>query len=71
MWAEAATRITIAWNGRTNIRKLFIDVYRELFDEEAIGIPDHIGLECGIIAKNMGRKVDMISIGPEIRRFKP
>ena len=40
------------------IRKLFIDVYRELFDEE-------------VIAKNMGRKVDMISIGPEIRRFKP
>ena len=53
------------------IRKLFVDVYRELFDEEVIGIPDHIGLECGIIAKNMGRKVDMISIGPEIRRFKP
>ena len=53
------------------IRKLFIDVYRELFDEEAIGIPVHTGLEFGIIAKNMGRKVDMISIGPEIRRFKP
>ena len=36
------------------IRKLFVDVYRELFDEEAIGIPDYIGLECGIIEKNMG-----------------
>ena len=51
------------------IRKLFIDVYRELFDEEAIGIPAHIGLECGIIAQNMGRKVDMISIGPETKEL--
>ena len=51
------------------IRKLFIDVYRNLFDEEAIGVPCHIGLECGIIAQNMGRKVDMISIGPETKEL--
>ena len=51
------------------IRKLFIDVYRDLFDEEAIGVPCHIGLECGIIAQNMGRKVDMISIGPETKEL--
>ena len=53
----------------SEIRKLFIDVYRDLFDEEAIGVPCHIGLECGIIAKNMGRKVDMISIGPETKEL--
>lgn len=51
------------------IRKLFIDAYRDLFDEEAIGVPCHIGLECGIIAQNMGRKVDMISIGPETKEL--
>lgn len=36
-------------------------------DKEAKGVPVHTGLECGIIAKNIGRKVDMISIGSEIK----
>ena len=47
----------------SEIRDLFVEVYQELFDKEAYGIPVHSGLECGIIAKNMGRKVDMISVG--------
>lgn len=56
-----------AYEPESEIRDLFIDVYRELFHKEAKGVPVHTGLECGIIAKNIGRKVDMISIGSEIK----
>lgn len=56
-----------AYEPESEIRDLFIDVYQELFHKEAKGVPVHTGLECGIIAKNIGRKVDMISIGSEIK----
>ena len=56
-----------AYEPESELRELFIDVYRELFHKEAKGVPVHTGLECGIIAKNIGRKVDMISIGSEIK----
>lgn len=56
-----------AYEPESEIRDLFIDVYRELFHKETKGVPVHTGLECGIIAKNIGRKVDMISIGSEIK----
>lgn len=58
-----------AYELESEIRNLFVEVYQELFHKEAKGIPVHTGLECGIIAKNMGRKVDMISIGPETKEL--
>lgn len=58
-----------AYEPESEIRDLFVEVYQELFHKEAKGIPVHTGLECGIIAKNMGRKVDMISIGPETKEL--
>lgn len=53
----------------SEIRDLLLEVYQDLFHEEAKAIPVHTGLECGIIAKNMGRPVDMISIGPETKEL--
>ena len=58
-----------AYEPESEIRDLFVEVYQELFHKEAKGVPVHTGLECGIIAKNMGRKVDMISIGPETKEL--
>lgn len=58
-----------AYEPESEIRDLFVEVYQELFHKAAKGIPVHTGLECGIIAKNMGRKVDMISIGPETKEL--
>ena len=53
----------------SEIRNIFLETYRDLFREEAKAIPVHTGLECGIIAKNMGRPVDMISVGPETKEM--
>ncbi len=54
---------------KSEIRNIFLETYRDLFREEAKAIPVHTGLECGIIAKNMGRPVDMISVGPETKEM--
>lgn len=53
----------------SEIRDILLETYQELFHEEAKAIPVHTGLECGVIAKNMGRPVDMISIGPETKEL--
>ncbi|MDO4383563.1 MAG: aminoacyl-histidine dipeptidase [Eubacteriales bacterium] len=53
----------------SEIRNIFLETYRDLFREEAKAIPVHTGLECGIIAKNIGRPVDMISVGPETKEM--
>ena len=42
-------------------------VYEELFQRKSRSVALHGGLECGIIGKNIGRPIDMISMGPECK----
>ena len=47
------------------IRELFLEVYKELFNEEARVEAIHAGLECGILQEKIG-KMDMIALGPNM-----
>lgn len=47
------------------IRELFLEVYKELFNEEARVEAIHAGLECGILQERIG-KMDMIALGPNM-----
>jgi len=51
----------------SRIRSLFVAVYEELFQRKSRSVALHGGLECGIIGKNIGRPIDMISMGPECK----
>lgn len=55
------------YQSESHLRDLFVTKYEKLFDRPAKAIALHTGLECGMIGKNMGRKVDMISLGPECK----
>lgn len=56
-----------AWeyNPDSHIRKVFIDVYKEMYGEEPVINTIHAGLECGLFAKII-KNADMISFGPNI-----
>lgn len=56
-----------AWEFKQNsyIRKLFVDVYKDMFDVEPAVEIIHAGLECGLFGEKI-EDVDMISFGPNI-----
>lgn len=56
------------WNPNTNseILKLLLKQYKEIFGEEAVVQADHAGLECSIILSKYPH-MDVVSLGPTIR----
>ena len=54
------------YNENSNVRSLYLDCYRELFNSEPKIEAIHAGLECGVFAANI-KGLDCISIGPEIK----
>ncbi len=55
------------FNPNSEIKKLFENVYREMFQKEPKLLVLHAGLECGVFAKKIPEYVDMIAAGPDIR----
>ena len=55
------------YDPENRIKKIFESIYMEFFGREARSVVLHTGLECGIIGRNVGRKIDMISMGPECK----
>ncbi len=55
------------YDPENRIKKIFESIYIEFFGREARSVVLHTGLECGIIGRNVGRKIDMISMGPECK----
>ncbi len=56
-----------SYNPESRIRVIFEELYKEMFGREAKSMVLHGGVECGTIGKNAGRKIDMISMGPECK----
>ncbi len=54
-------------NPDSKLLKITASKYEALFGEPAHVAAIHAGLECGIIGKNVGGNIDMISFGPTIR----
>lgn len=56
-----------AWeyNAESPLRDLFIDVYKECYNDEPKVETVHAGLECGLIAEKIP-DMDMISFGPDL-----
>lgn len=56
-----------AWeyNPNSNLRKIFQDVYKQMYSKDIEIEAIHAGLECGLFAKKMP-DVDMISFGPDM-----
>lgn len=48
------------------IRETFVKVYEELTGEKAQVEAIHAGLECGVIQEQIGRTLDMVSLGPNM-----
>ncbi len=57
-----------AWefNPESKIRELCKEVYKDMYNEDAIVYALHAGVECGLFEEKLG-KLDMISFGPNIR----
>lgn len=55
------------WEYKENsyIRDVFVDVYKNLYNEEPVISAIHAGLECGILSEKL-EGLDMISFGPNI-----
>jgi dipeptidase D len=53
-------------NRDSTLLKLFVGLYKEIFDKEPNVAACHAGLECGILGAHFP-KMDMISFGPTIR----
>lgn len=56
-----------AWeyNPDSNLRKIFTDIYKQMYNKDIKVEAIHAGLECGLFAKKMP-DVDMISFGPNM-----
>jgi len=56
-----------AWeyNPDSNLRKIFTDIYKQMYNKDIKVEAIHAGLECGLFAKKMPG-VDMISFGPNM-----
>ncbi len=56
-----------AWeyNPNSNLRKIFINTYKQMYNKDIKVEAIHAGLECGLFAKKMP-DVDMISFGPDM-----
>ncbi|MEG0284190.1 MAG: aminoacyl-histidine dipeptidase [Erysipelotrichales bacterium] len=57
-----------AWplDPNSRIKEVFLDTYKDLFNEDATVEAIHAGLECGIFKEKMGEDVDFISFGPNM-----
>lgn len=53
------------YNENSELRKLFINAHKEIYDTEPKIKAIHAGLECGIFANKI-KELDVISIGPNI-----
>lgn len=65
---ELVTRSSYpAWEykRKSQLRELFIDTYKALYDREPNVKAIHAGLECGIFSKGM-EGVDIVSLGPDM-----
>ncbi len=51
---------------KSQIRDVYLDVYRDLFGLEGKAVGIHAGLECGLLMKRVP-DMDIISIGPDIK----
>ena len=58
-----------AWeyDPESNLKKTFEKVYREMYGKDPSFMILHAGVEPSEFAKNIDRKLDMISLGPDIR----
>lgn len=48
------------------LRKLMVNVYKDMFDKTLIEDNVHAGLECGLFFDKIGNILDCVSIGPDI-----
>ena len=53
------------YNENSELRKLFINAHKEIYNTEPQIKAIHAGLECGIFANKI-KELDVISIGPNI-----
>lgn len=53
----------------SKLQKLFGEVYQDLYGKEAKFEILHAGLEPGVFAEKMKRRLDMISLGPNVRNL--
>ena len=53
------------YNEKSNLRKVFEDIYKEKYDEDLVINVVHAGLECGIFISKK-KDLDCVSIGPTI-----
>lgn len=60
-----------AWEFDVNseLKKIFENVYREMYGKDPSFMILHAGVEPSEFAKNIERKLDMISLGPDARRL--
>lgn len=60
-----------AWefNPDSEMKRIFEKVYRDLYGKEASFMVLHAGLETAVFEKNMDRKLDMVSLGPDVRNL--
>ena len=57
-----------AYNDKSRLRDMAVDVYKEMYGKEPIVTAIHAGLECGFISEKCPG-MDMISIGPTIEHI--
>lgn len=53
----------------SGVKRLCGGLYREMFGAEPRFMILHAGLECGVLGGNAPRKLDMISMGPDVRNL--
>ena len=53
----------------SKLKKKFEDVYREMYGKDPSFMILHAGVEPSEFAKNIDRKLDMISLGPDVRNL--
>ena len=53
------------YNENSPLRKVFDEIYKEMFDEDLVINVVHAGLECGIFISKK-KDLDCVSIGPTI-----
>ncbi len=51
----------------SKLKSVFENVYKEMFNKDPELMILHAGLECGVFAKKIPEKVDMIAAGPDVR----
>ena len=54
-----------SYNENSHLRKMMIQIYKEMFGKEPLIMGIHAGLECGILYEKMPQ-LDIVSFGPDI-----